>query len=329
MNNKYRVLLDTAAITAAAAVIIKLCLVFLWPVAVSLAVVLIMEPAVGVFVNLGFLRRHAAIITFVITFILLCISFYNLSDIIIRSVVSSQKDIISIFEVINKRLEIFNMPYIDYNRIFSSAVSMISEYRNKICSVALTTLQGIGDILFILIASLLISADADKADKAAEKLLPATIYNTVISMIKKSGRIIKVEFILMVVTAAETCAGLAILGINKALIIGIYCGILDMLPILGPMVIFLPWTVYEIIAEDYYTAIGLAVLYILTGVSRKVLEIKFLGSALRISPAAVIISLYIGIIIYGIWGIFIGPMLYVFARELSHELTKGGYRFLI
>lgn len=63
-------------------------------------------------------------------------------------------------------------------------------------------------------------------------------------------------------------------------------------------------------------AIGLILLYLLIIISRQLLETKFISHKFRVHPLAIIIGLYIGLKIFGIIGLFIGPIYVLTVKEI-------------
>jgi predicted PurR-regulated permease PerM len=120
----------------------------------------------------------------------------------------------------------------------------------------------------------------------------------------------------VLITTLETIFGLYVLGIPSPLTIGLICGILDIMPVIGTTIIFVPLIVFEISQNNIFTTLGLVLLYILLTVSRKIMEVKMMGNNLHIHPAVTILSLYIGIIIYGAWGVIIGPFVIILLKEI-------------
>ena len=121
----------------------------------------------------------------------------------------------------------------------------------------------------------------------------------------------KAYSILISITAIITIVGLKILGISYIFTIGILVGILDILPILGPGTLFIPWIIWEIISGDTGFAVSLLVLYVIISVVRQFLEPKIIGDNIGLHPLATLISLYVGLQLGGIVGMIAGPVLLV------------------
>ena len=85
--------------------------------------------------------------------------------------------------------------------------------------------------------------------------------------------------------------------------------------------IIIPIIIYNIIMKKYLLVVGLIALYLLLQVVREILELKFLSSKLDIHPLVVMLSMYIGAEVFGIIGIFIGPIYCLIAKDLIYEGT--------
>ncbi|NLB89403.1 MAG: sporulation integral membrane protein YtvI, partial [Syntrophomonadaceae bacterium] len=132
----------------------------------------------------------------------------------------------------------------------------------------------------------------------------ADLFQSFIGFIKAYG-------ILVTITAIITMIGLKIIGVQYVLTIGIVVGLLDILPILGPGTLFIPWILWEIISGNTGLAISLLVLYAIISVVRQFLEPKIVGDNIGLHPLATLFSLYVGLRLGGIIGMFMGPILIV------------------
>ena len=113
-----------------------------------------------------------------------------------------------------------------------------------------------------------------------------------------------------------TYLGFKILNIPNAFVLAIICGILDVLPYIGTIIVFIPIIIYNIIVKDYFLVFGIICLYILIQVLREILEAKFLSDKLQLHPLLVILSVYIGIKLFGFIGLIVGPMYGILAKDI-------------
>lgn len=139
-------------------------------------------------------------------------------------------------------------------------------------------------------------------------------------LIKKKFREIKkiilIETLLVLSTTVQTIFGFIILEINSGIFLGILCGVLDILPYVGTLIVFLPLVIYNVYLKKYIIAIGLTFLYILLQLNRQIMEAKFMSINLKIHPLLMLISLYIGGKIFGLPGLIIGPIYLLIVKEI-------------
>jgi sporulation integral membrane protein YtvI len=117
--------------------------------------------------------------------------------------------------------------------------------------------------------------------------------------------------ILITITTIVTMIALKLLGIKYILTIALLVGLLDIMPVLGPGLIFLPWSAYNILAGHTGLGISLLVIYLLISGVRQVLEPKIVGDNIGLHPLATLISLYVGLQLAGTIGLILGPVLLV------------------
>ena len=152
-------------------------------------------------------------------------------------------------------------------------------------------------------------------------LLPYDIVDTI--RVKKNNlrEVVKIELKLVIICMIITIVGFKILRVPSAIFLGFVCGILDILPYVGTIIVFIPIIIYNIIMKEYLLVVGLIALYLLLQVVREVLELKFLSSKLDIHPLVVMLSMYIGAEVFGIIGLLIGPIYCLIAKDIIYEGT--------
>ncbi len=80
-----------------------------------------------------------------------------------------------------------------------------------------------------------------------KKYIGVNEFEKIKDKIYKLKEIIKIECFLVIFTTFQTITGLKILNINNYLILGVLCGILDMLPYIGTVVIFFTLNIIPIL----------------------------------------------------------------------------------
>ncbi|MDV2683604.1 sporulation integral membrane protein YtvI [Alkalihalophilus lindianensis] len=128
---------------------------------------------------------------------------------------------------------------------------------------------------------------------------------------------VKAQFILMLITGFIVLVGLLILKVEHALTLAVVIGIAELLPYLGTGTILIPWFVYLYITGEFSMAIGLSILYGIIVAVRQLIEPKILSSNLNLNPVAVLISLFVGLQLFGALGLLVGPVLLVLVMILN------------
>jgi len=119
---------------------------------------------------------------------------------------------------------------------------------------------------------------------------------------------VKAQVTLVCITAVLTSAGLAILGADYALLLGICAGVLDLVPYLGPTAVLGPWAVGCFLTGSVRLGFELVVLLGVLAVVRQVAEVKIVGERTGVHPAGVLLALYLGVELFGVWGFALGPL---------------------
>lgn len=136
--------------------------------------------------------------------------------------------------------------------------------------------------------------------------------STVLDSLKKSiFGFLRSQIILSAMTYVISLVGLLILDVKYPLAIALLIIIVDILPILGTGSVLVPWAAYCLFVGDFFTAIGLVLLFLVITVFRRIVEPKVLGDSVGISALSVLISLYVGLQLVGVIGVFIGPLVVI------------------
>lgn len=145
---------------------------------------------------------------------------------------------------------------------------------------------------------------------------------------------VRAQVILMFIASVIVFIGISILGVDHALTIAAIVGLAEILPYFGSGTILIPWLIYMFLTGNVGMGIGLAVVYGITLVIRQSIEPKILSTSMNINALAALISLFAGIKLFGIFGVFLGPLLLVilvilYDIGLIKQLTdfiKGGFK---
>lgn len=123
--------------------------------------------------------------------------------------------------------------------------------------------------------------------------------------------------ILVLCTFIITFIGFSILRIPYTLLLSLTCMILDLLPIVGMILVFLPLMIIYLFSGKYITVMFLIILFAVIMITRNILEPKLLSSSLELSQLSVLVAIFVGINAGGFKG-----MIYLIALFISFNFYK-------
>ncbi|MBC7346339.1 MAG: sporulation integral membrane protein YtvI [Clostridia bacterium] len=173
-------------------------------------------------------------------------------------------------------------------------------------------------LIVTLVATFFFSRDKRLIRKGLLSLFPWLDQPRIIGMGQELGAGVvgyfKAQGFLITLTALQVMAGLYLLRIKYALSLSLFIAVLDILPVVGPGTVFLPWAGWEFLHGRYPLGLALVILYITITIVRQILEPKVVGVNLGLHPLAVLISIYLGVQALGLAGAVLGPLLLVLLK---------------
>lgn len=214
-------------------------------------------------------------------------------------------------EAINNNLQMI------YNGIRDSFISLI----NTVLEL-LGSLPRVFIILFIsFIAAFFISKDKNDIKRFLVNIFPEEVQPKIANVFSQlnSSAVGYIRAILILITISGLIAGFgaAFIGNKYALIVGITAAVLDLIPIIGPAVLFYPWIIISIIYGNFTQAFSLFLIHLTLAGVRSASEGKIMGEHLGLHPLATMIALYSGFRILGTVGIVVGPTFLVIIKAVA------------
>mgnify|MGYP000079589287 CR=1 FL=1 len=136
---------------------------------------------------------------------------------------------------------------------------------------------------------------------------------------------VKAQMTIVCITAVLTTIGLSIIRVPYAFLLGLAAGILDLVPFLGPTAVFVPWIVYAFVVGNGVLGFKLLVLFLFLSLARQILEPKIIGDYTGVHPLATLFSIYLGIMVFGLWGFIIGPVTAVVLKAVARAGVFPGF----
>ena len=226
--------------------------------------------------------------------------------------------------------------YVDYFQgIANNSIDiegLVANYGKSLADIAKTMLSKIIDLatslptVVLIIITLFMSTYfiAKDFDKIENGFLSIFTDDTKIKVRRVKSEImhsikgyVKAYTILMSITFLVIWISFSVFKVPYGLPLGIIGALLDLIPFLGIIVIFVPVIIYYFVIENYFVAIGIAVVFIGLSILRQILEPKLVSANVGISPLLTIAAIFIGIQVGGILGI-----IFCLGLLVMHDILK-------
>lgn len=129
--------------------------------------------------------------------------------------------------------------------------------------------------------------------------------------------------LIMSITFVELSIALTIVGLEHAFLVAAVIALFDILPVLGTGGIMIPWSLLTLVQGNYTLGLELLAIYIIITVIRNIIEPKIVGSQLGLHPVVTLCSMFVGVQLFGVVGLFGFPIGLSLLRYLNdHGVIK-------
>ena len=195
---------------------------------------------------------------------------------------------------------------------------------NSVALVSFTVKLGTGLVVVFLATVLFLMYWEYLGQAAAASPFKDEIFNLKNKLLHAGMAYIKSQLIVMTLTAIVCCIGLALLSNPYSILLGVGIGLLDALPLFGTGTVFIPWVLIEAVRGEWMRAVVLAVIYLITYFIREILETRIMGNSMGLNALESLAAIYVGLKLFGIIGVVLGPFGVIAIRELYGFDENGG-----
>lgn len=122
---------------------------------------------------------------------------------------------------------------------------------------------------------------------------------------------LKAQLLLSFIIFGVSLIGLLLITPEVALIMSLIIWIIDLIPIIGSIIILGPWALYMFLSGNTVIGVKLSILAIILLAIRRIVEPKVMGQHIGLSPLATLIAMFLGLKLFGIFGLVIGPLIVI------------------
>jgi len=253
-------------------------------------------------------RIFSVVILYLLIFALLTLIIY----IIIPPLVQELSSLASNLGYYSSRFNSFNSTlsstFFKGKNILDLSGQYVTQFSGGVVGTVTTVFGGAASALTVLVLTFYILAEQDSIEKFILTFVPANkkhhaiaIYNK-ISL--KLGSWLRGQLVLAIIIGITSYIILSILGIKYALALAILAGILEIVPIVGPIVAGLAAIFITFVTGGaWWQILAIAISYLVVQqLESHFLVPKMMGKAVGLSPIIIIIALLIGGSVGGIVG---------------------------
>lgn len=221
----------------------------------------------------------------------------------------------------------------EMNIIFQNTLEVIgNKITDFLSNIATRLAGGLPSFLFsgivTLVAGCYVAKDFDRLSRFLKELFGKRIYKNIIKIkdifTNSIFKLIKGYILLMLITFLELTIAFFLLNIKYPLILALAVSFIDLLPVFGIGTVLLPWSIVEFVRLNSKMGIAILAIYILVIIARNFLEPKIIGKQIGINPLFTLIAMFTGLKIFGFWGLFLAPIIFIVAikyykKEMEEE----------
>jgi predicted PurR-regulated permease PerM len=300
--------------------------ILLW-VIFALVISLLFRPLIEFLQEKKVPRTLATIFVYSAVFLLLAVSIYLFSPLLIIEANRFSEGFPQYFEKVSPFLRDLGLQgFESIENFVDLAQTTLSRIGQSIFSALFSIFGGIFTTIFIIFLSFFLSLEERAFERSLSLLFPTEFEDLALNLWRRCQNKVSAWFLTRVASSLFvgilTYLALLILGSEFSFSLGVLAGISNFIPIVGPFVV--GFFIFILILLTSPLKAGLAVIIFMLihqiegNLLLPVLSKKFIG----LSPSLVLISLVVGGELGGIWGAILGVPLLGILLEFMRDFLK-------
>ena len=210
-----------------------------------------------------------------------------------------------------------------FNNLFSTvsgyAVNAVSGMVTGVPSLVLSTLAMIFSTVFVALdfEKMRAFTKSHMTDSmiAKYKLIRSYMTDTLLVVLRS-------YIIIMTLTFIELSLLFSVFKIGNPFLKAFAIAVFDIMPVLGTGGIMIPWATISLVIGNTTLGVELFIIYGIVTVVRNYVEPKVVGVQLGLHPIITLVSMFIGLRLFGFWGLFGCPVVISFLWKRRMEKVR-------
>lgn len=191
----------------------------------------------------------------------------------------------------------------------SEVAQHISRLTTGFFSATLGFFSGIIALVTIIVLSFYLLIEEHGAKKFILNYLPLENREQVVLIVQKIGQKmggwLRGQLMLACIIGIVDWIGLSLLGVDFALTLGVWAGVTELIPYVGPVIGAIPGIILAFTISPLIGILALALYIVVQQIEANILVPKIMQRAVGLSPVIIILALLIGAKVSGLIGIII------------------------
>jgi predicted PurR-regulated permease PerM len=216
--------------------------------------------------------------------------------------------------------------------LFSSLGQALTTSLNMALGAAGSVVSGVASFLLMIVASIYICQDGYKLRELVVNSLPPAYQPEIESLLDRLNytwnNYLKGEILLMVSIGAMVWLGNTILGLPGAFALGIFSGIMELLPNVGPTLAIIPAIIVALtqgsshlaVTNWVFTLIVIAFYVAVQQIENLVIVPRLMSRAVKLHPLVLMVGIFVGALAFGILGAVLAAPVIASVKEIIRYL---------
>lgn len=218
--------------------------------------------------------------------------------------------------------QFFNITNIDAS-VFSSEISSISK---NLFSITVSLFDNLLAVVFLLVLTFYMLLEKDKLESRIASLFKKReerVRKLIVKIEEKLGSWLQGQLILSLLIGLLSYIGLTFLNIPFALPLALIAGILEVIPVIGPIISAIPAIFLAFTVSPILSVVVAAMYLVIQQLENHLIVPQVMKRAVGLNPLIVILAIAIGSRLLGISGALLAVPLSVVIQIIATEIIEG------
>lgn len=191
----------------------------------------------------------------------------------------------------------------------NTITSQLSDLSGSIFTKTLGVINGLVAIVTVFVLAFYLLLEEEGLKKIYRGLLPPEMHDGIADTTKKIamklGAWVQGQLLLMLIVGAAVTVGLLIAGVPFALTLGVWAGLTEVVPMVGPLIGAVPGVIVGFTVSPLHGVLALIIYAVVQQLESNFIVPKVMGRAVGLNPVVVIVAILIGGKLYGLLGVLL------------------------